>query len=260
MSDPTLELLRPLAALAILASTAAVAAPASEDRAAASLQARAAAARTSPVAAAEVAALAAPEPASSAADYRARTVTLHVLGVQQPGTPDAFATVADVATWETRDVRVGDAIGRNLLVRAIGPDGVVAADGAREVRLGVGRDVAVRVVEHVFDAAATPRGAHDYDVDPAALSRLRGLHGTGAAGEVVVIDQPAVKLTSVDPRGVLAHLGLREGDLLWRFDGQPVGPADLDRIATAVATPGSGVHAVDLTRNGAAFTVSYYPR
>ncbi|ACL65434.1 conserved hypothetical protein [Anaeromyxobacter dehalogenans 2CP-1] len=260
MTARTLHPLRLAVALAALTASPSASPAASGDRAAASARARAAAALAAPVSPAEVAALAAPEPASTPADYRARKVTLHVLGVQQPGTPGAFATVADVATWETRDVRVGDAIGRNLVVRAIAADGVVTAEGAREVRLEVGRDVAVRVVEHAFDAAATPRGAHDLDVDPAVLARLRGAHGTGATGEVVVIDQPAVKLTAVDPRGVLAHLGLRQGDLLWRFDGQPVGPADLDRIATAVATPGSGVHALDVTRNGAAFTVSYYPR
>ena len=229
------------------------------DPAEAAARARALAARTEPVGPAEERTLAAREPGSSPEDYTARTVTLRVFGVQNVGTADAFATVADAGTWATRDYRVGDALGRNLVVRAVEGDALVLAEGGREVRLGVGRDVPLRLVEHAFDGAVSSRGGHDYEVDAGVLSRVRARYGAGATGEIVVLDRPAVKLQAVEPRGVFARLGLEEGDLLWSFDGEPVRPENLDRIASALATEGTGPHALDVLRHGVGFTAVYYP-
>jgi hypothetical protein len=58
---------------------------------------------------------------------------------------------------------------------------------------------------------------------------------------------------------VFARLGLEEGDLLWSFDGEPVRPENLDRIASALATEGTGPHALDVLRHGVGFTAVYYP-
>ena len=229
------------------------------DPAAAAARARALAARSEPVSPAEERTLAAREPGASSADYAARTLTLRVFGVQNVGTPDAFATVADTGTWATRDYRVGDTLGRNLVVRAIEGDALVLAEGGSELRLGVGSDVAVRVVEHAFDSAVSSRGGHDHEVDARVLSRVRARYGAGATGALVVLDGPAVKLQAVEPRGVFARLGLEEGDLLWRFDGEPVRPESLDRIADALATEGTGPHALDVLRHGVGFTAVYYP-
>jgi hypothetical protein len=243
-----------VAALALPAASAAAA----PDRAADAAQARALAATRAPVDAGEVRALALAEPDDPPSDYAARTVTLRVFGVQNPGTPDAFATVADAGTWDTRDLRVGDAIGRNLVVRAVEPAALVLAEGAREVRLPVGADVAVRVVEHAFDRAVTVREGHARAVDARVLERVRARYGAGARGEVVTAFGPALKVMEVDPRGVIGRLGFEPGDLLQAFDGAPVAPGDLDRIAAAVAA-GGAVHRLDVLRHGARFTVVLEP-
>jgi hypothetical protein len=90
---------------------------------------------------------------------------------------------------------------------------------------------------------------------------VRARYGVGATGErVVVLDRALVRLRSLDPRGVLAHLRLEEGDLLGRLDGEPLAPDALDRLATAVATEGSGAHALEVLRRGVAFTAVYAAR
>jgi hypothetical protein len=217
-------------------------------------------ARPAPITAAEMRTLAAPEPGASTDDYQSRTVTLRVFGVQHPGTPEAFATVADATTWATRDYRVGDTIGRSLVVRAVEPDALVLASGEDEIRLGVNVDVAVRVVEHAFDTAVAARGGHDYDVDAGALSRARARYGTGSAGATAVLDGAGVKLGALAPAGVLARLGFQAGDVLWTFDGQPIAPQDLDRVVGTIASGGTGPHAIDLSRGGSRFTAVYRSR
>ncbi len=192
---------------------------------------------------AELSSLLAPEPWAAAAEYEAVPVRYRLFGVQLSEMPgESFATLADTATWETRNLRVGELLGRNLRVRAIRPEGLeLEGAGAGQV-LPVGTEATLRLIRHRFDTAAVHQGRHQWKVDSDALARIRDRYGLGARAEPVnVFSEPALRLSQIQPGGVLSRLGLREGDLLFTLDGQGLSASALDTLVDRLAEPGRTV-------------------
>lgn len=208
---------------------------------------------------AEVRTLSRPEAGATAAEYHARRATLRLFGVQglEPGmTPDQVtATIADTATWATRDYHVGDVVARNLVVRAIDegsvtlgasptppstPGSAATAPAGSTLKLTVGGDVTVRLIDHDFDQAVTYQGAHRYVVRTEALRRLRAAHGLGASGEIVTLgDTQVLRLTAVARDSALARLGFQDGDRIYEVDGHLPQPADLSAMVDQLGQPGA---------------------
>lgn len=205
---------------------------------------------------AEVKALSLPEPGARAGEYRARQATLRLFGVQGVGTVEASATLADTRTWATSDHRVGDVLGRNLRITRIEESGVELAGGAAPIRLGIGQDVTVRLIEHDYDRAVSYQGAHRYAVQAAVLQRIIDRRGVGASGEEIdIAGERAVRLSAVAPGSALSRLGLREGDRLHRVDGRQAEVADVGRVAARLAAGEAVVLAVG--RGHAAWEARY---
>jgi hypothetical protein len=192
---------------------------------------------------AELSSLLEPEPRADAAEYEAVPVRYRLFGVRISEVPsESFATLADTANWDTRNLRVGEPLGRSLRVRAIRPEGLELEGAGAEWVLPVGREATLRIIRHRFDTAAVHQGRHQWKVDSEALARIRGRYGLGARAEPVnLFSEPAVRLSHVQPGGVFWRLGLREGDLLFTLDGQPLGPGELGTLADRLAEPGSTV-------------------
>lgn len=185
---------------------------------------------------AEVKTLSLPEPGARAGEYRARQAVLRLFGVQGVGTAEAFATVADTRTWATSDHRVGDVLGRNLRIARIDGNGIELAGGAAPIRLEIGQDVTVRLVEHDYDRAVSYQGAHRYQVRAAVLRRIAAGRGAGATGEEIDIGgERAVRLGAVAPGSALSRLGLREGDRIHGVDGRPARVADVGLVVERLA-------------------------
>ena len=87
----------------------------------------------------EVSALAVAEPGAKATEYSARSATLRLFGTQGEGAA-AFATLADTATWDTSNVRVGETMGRSLKLVAVRESAIEIVDtttnSRRTVRAG----------------------------------------------------------------------------------------------------------------------------
>lgn len=187
----------------------------------------------------ELSMLLAPEPGAAAAEYDARTARYRLLGVQLSQVPaESFATLAETSTWETRNLHVGELLGRNLRVTAITPEGLqlTGTDGTRV--LPVGQDVPLRVIRHRFDTAAVYEGRLRWRVKRDVVARVRGRYGVGARAEPVkVFPEPAIRLIQLQKDGVLARLGFREGDLLFSMNGEPLTPDNLGALAERLAQP-----------------------
>lgn len=192
----------------------------------------------------ELSGLLEPEPGAVAAAYEARTARYRLFGVQlSPVRTESFATLADTSTWETRNLHVGELLGRNLRVTAITAEGLQLTGSEGSQLLPVGREVSLRVIRHRFDTAAVHEGRLRWKVNSSVVSQLRGKYGLGAQAETVtVFPEPAIRLTHVQENGVFARLGLREGDLLFRMDGKPLTPDLLGALADQLSAPGATVH------------------
>lgn len=191
----------------------------------------------------ELSGLLAPEPGAAAAEYAARTARYRLFGVQlSPVRSESFATLADTSTWETRNLHLGELLGRNLRVTAITSEGLQLTGPEDSQLLPVGRELSLRVIRHRFDTAAVHEGRLRWKVKGSMVSQLRRQYGLGAQAETVtVFPQPAIRLTHVQESGVFARLGLHEGDLLFYMNGEPLSPAQLDALADQLSTPGGTV-------------------
>lgn len=191
----------------------------------------------------ELADLLAPELGDAAAAYEARTARYRLFGVQlSPVRTESFATLADTETWETRNLHVGELLGRNLRVTAITSAGLQLTGPEGSQLLPVGRDVPLRVIRHRFDTAAVHEGRLRWKVKGSVVSQLRGKYGLGAQAETMtVFPQPAIQLTDVQENGVFARLGLHEGDVLFHMNGAPLSPDQLGTLADRLSTPGGTV-------------------
>lgn len=195
------------------------------------------------VSASELSMLQAPEPGAAAADYEARTTRYRLFGVQLSQVPaESFATLADTSTWETRNLHVGELLGRNHRVTAITPAGLqlTGTEGTRMIPVGL--DVPLRVIRHRFDKAAVHEGRLRWKVKGGEVAQLRRRYGLGAQAEPVkVFPEPAIRLILLQEDGVLARLGFREGDLLFSMNGEPLTPDNLGALADRLAEPGGTV-------------------
>lgn len=210
--------------------------------------------------------LAQPEPGALPADYEERAVTLRLFGTQGEGS-EAFATLADTATWETRNYRVGDTLGRNLKLTAVRPQageagepGEIELTESGRVRvLRAGADLSVRLVEHVFDRAALEGGQHRWSVKGRVLARVLARYGLGATETEAVTygSLPALRLGPVRPGSVLERLGLRRGDLLLALDGEPLTAVGLSRLGDAVTRAGGPGVLLQVVRGGSFWEAQY---
>ncbi len=212
------------------------------------------------VTAGEVQALSAPEPGAGPAQYRAKGMTLRLLGTQGEGA-EATATLTDTTTWDTHTYRLGETVGRNLKLAAVRDSEIELRDGSavpQTVRAGA--DFQVRVVEHEFDSAAVDQGEHQWTVRAAVMSRLLIRYGLGAtATPVEYAGLTGVKLGVVQAGSVLERLGFQKGDLLFALSGQPVTVQSLPALATAATqSPGpSPVFTVKMARGGSFWERAY---
>lgn len=212
---------------------------------------------------AEVRSLAAPEPGASAGEYQRRAVTLRLFGTQvaEGSGEAAFATIAETDTWQTRDVRVGQTLGRNLVLTAVASEGVRLRDGARSLWVPVGGDLPASLIEHQYDRAVRDEGEHVYSVQPAVLGRLLARYGFGGAAEQVTLaEQPALRLSAVAPGGLLQRLGFAEGDLIFAVDGEPPTPAGLQPALARLLKPESGAVLVRVAHGHSQWEATYRTR
>lgn len=211
---------------------------------------------------AEVRSLAAPEPGASAGEYQRRVVTLRLFGTQGGGSGEAaFATIAETDTWQTRDVRIGQTLGRNLVLTAVTSEGVRLRDGARSLWVPVGADLPTALIEHQYDRAVRDEGEHVYSVQPALLKRLLARYGFGGAAEQVTLaDQPALRLSAVAPGGLLQRLGFAEGDLIFAVDGEAPTPAGLQPALARLLQPESGAVLVRVAHGHSQWEATYRTR
>lgn len=214
----------------------------------------------------DVARLAAPEPGATAADYRVRPVTLRLFGTQGSG-DSATATLADTSTWATQTYRLGQPLGRGLVLSAVREDAIELRDTVSGTvhTVRAGADVATRLIEHSFDYAALDHGQHQWSVRAATLSQILTRYGVGAtATEVTLGTTRAARLSVVRPGSALDRLGFKEGDLLVALDrglaGQPPSPSLLElpaALCARLSQPSSYAVVVTLIRGGARYDVAY---
>lgn len=206
--------------------------------------------------------LAAREPHAPATEYRVRTVTLRLFGTQGEGS-SASATLADTASWATRTYRKGESIGRSLILSEVRSDAAELRDtlSGAVYLVPAGADQRLRLVEHSYDYAVTDHGQHQSTVRAAALSRILSRYGEGAtATEVRLHTTRMMRLSAVQPKSALDRLGLKEGDLIVRVNGQLVAetpgwsPAALCSLVTQ---PSSQVVLVQLRRGGAQYELAF---
>lgn len=193
-----------------------------------------------PISVHEMKSLLAPEPMGVRSDYFAEARTFRVFGVQ-PGdaTHPGFVTIADTATWHARNVKVGDTMGRNIVVAALDTDRVEFRAAQQRWWVTVGQDFNLRVIQHAFDIAARDQGNHRWSVRPMLLNRVVERYGVGATGELVAwgSGEIALRLTDVRADGALARLGFQNGDLWLSVNGRPAQASDLQGVVAALTEP-----------------------
>jgi hypothetical protein len=191
--------------------------------------------------------------------YLARRETYRLFGVELgDGTLPKTAIVADTKTWSTRIWKEGDLVGRGLRVVAIA-DGRVDLVDARGATLSLarGKDISLRVARHELDVVAAPLGKHRLRIDSAAARAALEGHGAGATAEKVdLFGGPALKLGPLEPGGLFAEAGFREGDLLLAYDGSPVTDGTLDELAAALTREGA-IPRVRVFRAGASIDLTF---
>lgn len=211
--------------------------------------------------ASELHALSRPSADTTDADYSARTVTLRLFGTSGTG-DDAFATLADTATWQAGNYRIGDAVGSSLRILAVTQDGAQLRDLAsgRAIRVAAGEDVTVRIIEHAFDRAAIDHGEHRWSVRADALARIVAQEGEGDAA--VAMAQPfagyqGVSLAHVRPTGLFARLGLHTGDLILAIDGEAATRESLAALRDDLRRPYAHTRMLTIARGGSVWEAQY---
>jgi hypothetical protein len=191
--------------------------------------------------------------------YQARRETYRLFGIELgDGTLPKTAIVADTKTWSTRTWKEGDLVGRGLRVAAIA-DGRVDLVDARGATLSLarGEDLSLRVARHELDVVAVPLGKHRLRVDSAAARAALEAHGAGATAEKVdIFGGPALKLGALEPGGLFAEAGFKEGDLLLAVGEDPVTEGTLNELAAALAREGE-IPRVRVFRAGASIDLTF---
>lgn len=207
----------------------------------------------------EVSALAVAEPGAKATEYSARSATLRLFGTQGEGAA-AFATLADTATWDTSNVRVGETMGRSLKLVAVRESAIEIVDTTTNSRRTVraGEDLTVRVIEHEFDRAARETGEHVFHISASSLARVASRYGIGTTCESVELaTYTPCKVTAVAKNSLAARVGLQAGDLLISADGVTVTPDNLGTILRGLGESRSQSVQLTLARGGVFFPRVY---
>lgn len=204
-----------------------------------------------PLSAEELAGLFDPEPGANASDYRSITRTYRLLGSSGEGST-RFATLSDTRNWDTRNVKVGDLLGRNWRVEAITADTTEVASSNKRLTLTVGRNTYVKEVFHKYDRAVTYQGRLRWQVISTTLAQIRKAYGVGARAELRpgVFPRDPVELLDVDPEGVFGRAAFQEHDLLFSAEGRPVQSGDLPRIADMLLDRRLGMVSIEMMRGG----------
>jgi hypothetical protein len=185
-------------------------------------------------------------------DYTATDATYRVYG-----TDGAAATIAELGTWVTRQYRVGDDFGRGYLVSKVEADAVTLHGAQADVRMPVGVNTKLRVIQHNLDVVALPLGNHHWQLRTAAArAALDTNPARPALAAQKLYDQAMEQLGDVPANGLWAGADFQPGDLIATIDGQPAGPDVLDAIETGL-TDGRPKLEVTIYRGGVPFNRTY---
>ena len=204
------------------------------------------------------------EPNATAADYHVSTKTFRLFGTQENAEGGGFATIADKANWSTKNIAVGDWLARNIQVAAIHSDSIDLLTSHGTITVERGKDFQEHALYHRFDTAAVYEGKSVWRVDGKVMTDLHHAYGAGATGEersgiapasTNLGEQRSVVLTSVDRRGVLAHLGFAEHSVLLAMNGVALHRGDLEQVATALTKSGTSV-TLTVADHGAQHTIA----
>lgn len=200
---------------------------------------------------AEVAALARPEAHAAAHEYRARHTTFRLFGTQGEG-DEAFATLAELPSFETRNLGANQTLGRNLRLSSISEQKIVLTDAVTGVSHSVaaGQDITVSVIEHEFDRAVQEQPSHVFLVNRVSLARLVQRHGVGVSCEPVsVFAQTMCRITRVKRGSLGDRMDLRVGDLLADAGGRQITPQNVGAILGELAQPSSADFPLGVVRS-----------
>lgn len=198
------------------------------------------------------------ESPTDTSDYGATDSAFRVYGIEAgDGTLAASATIAEVGVWTTRTFKVGDNIGRGLVVSKIDDSGVTLHGAHADVTMTVGVDTILRVIRHDHDVVAQPLGRHRFILSTvAAKAALETVPARPAAEAVTLYEKPMLKLGDVAPNGLWASADFRKGDLIALVDGKPADDHTLDALETAL-TDGRAKVSVTIYRGGVDLNRSY---
>jgi hypothetical protein len=212
-----------------------------------------------------------PEPLATPAEYTVETPVVRVLGIEKGDRPSrSYAVIADTATWNTQNLKVGDPFGRGLRVSALGPDRVELSGPDENVVLKPGEDARVKRIVHAFDHAATYAGRHRWSVDAALVRGVRARRGVGAVLERVKFGNamagapegaPAtvVKIVHVERGALVDRLGFREGDIVFAVDDRTWLDENPDSFGDAIAGAANKAVHVRIFRDGSSAVMDLEP-
>lgn len=181
---------------------------------------------------------------ASAQDARASTTGLRLKGVVAP-TPGTVAS-AIFSTGSGRDLAVllGREVQKGVKLVEVLPDHVIVSrSGVREridlesMRAGVSpSSPSGRVMGFKLNVARS--GANNYSLSRKELDdALRDPHQLNYLGQIGVPEKGGVRMDAAPPGSLAQKLGLRQGDVIKKVNGQVVAsPGDLARLYQQFAT------------------------
>lgn len=210
--------------------------------------------RVAPVAPSEVIAPRGDENDVDPTDYLASLVPYRLFGTHKgDGVRGPAAVIADAKTWATKTYRIGDTVGRGLVVAAVDEHTVTLRASAGSVVLSAGADKPIRFIAHKLDLAVRALGKQTYRIDLAALRQVATT--VPPFEQADIYGETALRLGPVAPDTLYAQADFQEGDLLATIDGAPIG-TDLERLHHALVDA-SGTVVVRVVRNGVPLERTY---
>lgn len=210
--------------------------------------------RVAPVAPSEVIAPRGDENDVDPTDYLASLVPYRLFGTHKgDGVRGPAAVIADAKTWATRTYRIGDTVGRGLVVAAVDEHTVTLRAAAGSVVLSAGADRPIRFIAHKLDLAVRALGKQTYRIDLVALRQVATT--VPPFEQADIYGETVLRLGAVAPDTLYAQADFQEGDLVATVGGQPVG-ADLERLHHALVDA-QGTVVVRVVRNGVPLERTY---
>jgi C-terminal processing protease CtpA/Prc len=122
----------------------------------------------------------------------------------------------------------------------------------------VGEPVTLRVIRHRYDTLLEDQGRHRFVLKTALLDEVRGRYAPGATtARETALPFPALKLSALDPKGLIARLGFEEGDLVFAVDGNDVSQDSAEGLVARFAAHREGAVVVNVLRGGNALALNY---